>query len=414
MKIKQFTFIATAVAIVAALASCTKKDSTITTAPPIPVSNPIKSDTIGGFVKGTLLAGQTYTMNHSVFVKKGDTLLAQAGANIIVKNNSQFQIQGVLRVLGTQQAPVRFNSDKGTPGSWAGFACDSAQSVTLKWADVKNTGGQSAKGGTTTAIKVTKNIPVDIEDSWFANGQDDGLALYNGQLTILRNTIYSSGSTDGEGINIKGGATGIVAYNVVYSQAGTGIKLETAATVTTTETNIEVYNNTLVSNGWRRGSAEPGRGISVGASAYGHLYNNIIVNCYHGLEIFTDADIKKTTYGNNLFYASTNGIIDTTLNSNTFLDIKANFYPTTGVGVSQASDIISKAVGDKDPKFVNYDGIPLKVNGAANNNDFHLQTGSAAIGVGVTVIPNATSSTAAAPPSKDLGAYPTDGSGNKH
>ncbi len=43
----------------------------------------------------------------------------------------------------------------------------------------------------------------------------------------MRNTILSSGSTDGEAINIKTGVTGTVAYNVVYSQAGTGVKLET-------------------------------------------------------------------------------------------------------------------------------------------------------------------------------------------
>jgi hypothetical protein len=411
MKMKKITVLASAIAMIGALASCSKKDTTITVVPPIPISNPIRTDTIGGFVKGTLLAGQTYTVNHNVFVKKGDTLLAQPGANIIVKNNAQFQIQGVLQILGTKDSPVKFNSSTGLPGSWTGFACDSAQSVTIKWADVKNTGGPSKKGGATVALKVTKNIPVDVEDSWWSNGQDDGLALYNGQLTILRNTIISSGSTDGEAINIKGGATGIVAYNVVYNQAGTGIKLETATIVTTTETNIEVYNNTLVSNGWRRGSAEPGRGVSVGASAYGHIYNNIIVNCYHGFEIFSDADVIKTTYGYNLFYASTNGIIDTTQQSNTFLDIKKNFYPTSGVGVPQGTDFISTAIGNKDPKFVSYDGIPLKANGATYSNDFHLQAGSAAIGVGVTSIPN---STVAAPPNKDLGAYPTDGTGNKH
>ena len=66
---------------------------------------------------------------------------------------------------------------------------------------------------------------MDIEDSWFTNGQDDLIRLEGGcKITILRNTILCSGSTDGEAINIKTGVTGTVAYNVIYSQAGTGVK----------------------------------------------------------------------------------------------------------------------------------------------------------------------------------------------
>jgi len=100
---------------------------------------------------------------------------------------------------------------------------------------------------------------------------------------------YSVGSTDGEAINLKSGVTGDVGYNVIYSQAGTGIKLETNADVPFPQTTVNVFNNTLVSNGWRRGAAEPGRGVSAGVNAIGHIFNNIMVDNYQGLEIFTDA-----------------------------------------------------------------------------------------------------------------------------
>jgi hypothetical protein len=148
------------------------------------------------------------------------------------------------------------------------------------------------------------NVPinVDIEDSWFSNGQDDLIRIQAGAtISILRNTILSSGSTDGEAINIKSGVTGTVAYNVVFSQAGTGIKLETNDLQPVPQTSVDVYNNTLVSNGWRRGSAEPGRGVSVGLNAKANIYNNIMVNDYEGLVIFADADTINTVYGNNLF-----------------------------------------------------------------------------------------------------------------
>src|ERR1700752_3165250 len=131
MKTTRISFWIAAIALVAVFSSCSKKEKTNIIKPVPPPSHPINSDTIGSFEKGTLLAGKTYTMNHDVYVKIGDTLLAQPGANIIVKNNSQFKIQGVLQSLGTQANPVTFNSDSNNPGTWGGFACDSAQAVTI-------------------------------------------------------------------------------------------------------------------------------------------------------------------------------------------------------------------------------------------------------------------------------------------
>jgi hypothetical protein len=409
MKTKQISFWIAAIALVATMASCSKKETTGITKPVIPPSHPINSDTIGSFEKGTLLAGKTYTMNHDVYVNIGDTLLAQSGTNIIVKNNSQFKIQGVFQSMGTQANPVTFDSDTHTPGTWGGFACDSAQAVTIQWTKILNTGGPDATGGTRRTLVVSKPIKVDIEDSWVENGQDDGLGLFGGaQITILRNTIQSGGSTDGEAINIKTGSTGIVAYNVIFSQAGTGVKLETAAVVTTAPTNVNVYNNTMVSCGWRRGAAEPGRGVSAGVSAQGNIYNNIIVNCYHGLEIFVDDGAGNVKYGNNLFYSTADTFVDNTpLNATPpgaaiTVNLRAGYYPAGALGVPQASDIISTSVATGNPMFKSFDGSFLNPNGAANNNDFHLQAGSPAIGKGNPTY------------NADMGAYTSDGKGNKH
>src|SRR5260221_8879596 len=101
MKTKISFWIA-AIALVASMASCSKKDTTGVIKPVIPPSHPITAGNISGFVKGTLLTGSTYTVTADIYVKKGDTLLAQPGANIVVTNNSQFQIQGVFQSLGTQ------------------------------------------------------------------------------------------------------------------------------------------------------------------------------------------------------------------------------------------------------------------------------------------------------------------------
>lgn len=406
MKTNQISFWIAALAFVAIFSSCSKKESTGVVKPVTPPSHPINSDTIGSFEKGTLLAGKTYTMNHDVYVKIGDTLLAQPGTNIVVKNNSQFKIQGVFLSMGTQASPIIFDSNTHTPGTWGGFACDSAQAVTIQWTKILNTGGPDNTGSARRTLVVSKPIKVDIEDSWVENGQDDGLGLFGGaQITVLRNTIQSGGSTDGEAINIKTGANGTVAYNVIFSQAGTGIKLETAKVVTTAETSVDVYNNTIVACGWRRGAAEPGRGVSAGVSAKGRIYNNIIVNCYHGIEIFTDADVANVTYGYNLFYSTVDSFVDNTPLPKApaiTVNLRDGYYPAGAAGKPQSTDIISTSVATGNPMFTSFDGSVLLANGAPNNNDFHLKSGSPAIGKGNSAY------------NADMGAYTSDGKGNKH
>lgn len=386
-----------------------KKELTTFNIVKIPASSPISPGNISGFVKGTLLTGETYTVTGDITIKKGDTLAAQPGANIIVKNNSQVNVMGVLNFLGTESDPIHFNSDLNKPGTWGGFQADSAQAITIKWTHVDNTGGPDASGSARRTIVMRGNGTCDIEDSWFTNGQDDLMGIFGPSIKILRNTISSSGSTDGEGINIKSGSVGVVAYNVIFSQAGSGVKLETSSSVPFPQTEVDVYNNTIVSVGWRRGSAEPGRGTSVGVNAIGHIYNNIYVNDYHGIEIFTDADVTHTTYGNNLFYASVDtytDLVDPTLQIN----LRANFYPAGAAGKPQPTDLISTKIGNYDPLFVKFDGTVAAPNGYPNTNDFALQLGSPAYGAGNTGFDPKHPGYG----NQDMGAYPRDGQGNKH
>jgi hypothetical protein len=403
MKTRNYYLIGASIIMMALSCSKSNNETTNVIQPTVPPSNPIAPGNISGFVKGTLTTGNTYTITSDLTIKAGDTLAAQQGVTVIVTGDAQINVQGVLLLVGTADQPVSFNSDTKQPGSWGGFQCDSAQSVTIKWTHIDNTGGPDPSGSPRKTVFVAAPISVDIEDSWFTNGQDDLIRLQNGaKVTILRNTILCSGSTDGEAINLKTGVTGDVAYNVVYSQAGTGVKLETSATIPIPQTIVNVYNNTLVSNGWRRGQAEPGRGVSLGVNAKGNVYNNIMVNNYQGLEIFVDADTLNTKYGNNLFYASQDTYADTTGGGNLSISIRKNFYPNDGVGKPQSSDLISTAVGNMDPMFKAYDGKVATANGAATSNDYHLLTGSPALGKGNTTYNN------------DIGAYTSDGKGNKH
>ncbi|GHT92979.1 hypothetical protein FACS1894140_5740 [Spirochaetia bacterium] len=158
----------------------------------------------------------------------------------------------------------------------------------------------------------------------------------------------------------------------------------------------------MVACGWRRGAAEPGRGVSVGLNAVGNIYNNLIVNCYHGLEIFPDADTTNTKYDNNYFYSSVDKFTDVTVTPSIQIDIRANFYPATGVGKPAPHDLISNAITNLNPMFKSFDGTVSTPNGVTTANDFHLLTGSPALGKGNATYNN------------DIGAYTSDGQGNKH
>ena len=380
-----------------ALASCSKSTSDVAPTP-APVakapSSPITGSTLTGVVKGTLLSSVgTYTINGDLLVKPTDTLFVQPGVTINVNNNATVYVQGVIDLEGTQAKPITFTSPLNTAGSWGGFQCDSAQAVTIKWTHIDYTGGADPAGRprTTLAVKpkrtLAKRVPVVVEDSWIKEGLDDAIFLSGmAQVSVQRNTIEHEGSTDGESINIYDGVTGVVAYNVVWADAGSGIKVDTDASILTPQTNVTVNNNTLVANGYRRGYAEPGRGILIDKFGAGQFYNNLLVNNYYGLDISPAADTKNISYGNNYFYTAT----DST---------RRYFYPAGSFGTAQNTDIISTSGTDKNPLFVKLDP---DVNAATNTNDFHLQAGSPARGKGNPTY------------NQDIGAYTSDGKGNQH
>jgi hypothetical protein len=414
MKTQKLTLFITAMVVAVTLFSCSKSENTKQTTPVIPPSHPITAGNISGFLKGTLLSNTTYTVTADIIVKKGDTLAAQPGAKIIVKNSAQITVEGVLQILGSQNSPVTFDSDKGTPGTWGGFQCDTAQAVTIKWAHVNNTGALDPAGDTRKTVSVAAPINVDVEDSWFTGGEDDIIAMKTGaKITIIRNTFYSNGSTDGECINLKTGVTGVVAYNVIFGQAGTAVKLETSDTAPNPQTSVDIYNNTAVSNGWRRGAGEPGRGVSIDLNAKANIYNNVYVNNYQGFELYAAADVANVHYGNNLFYASVDTYLDAVPPA---VNLRDNFFPTDGVGVAQTSDLVSTSITTFNPMFKTFNAALIgTATGAADPNDYHLQSGSPAIAKGNTTFslynPGLAGGTT---PDTDLGAYPTDGKGNKH
>jgi hypothetical protein len=119
------------------------------------------------------------------------------------------------------------------------------------------------------------------------------------------------------------------------------------------------------------------------------------------LKIFC-SNLRSTQSTGTIFYASSDTYTDTVGGLNIVVNIRSNFYPGDGVGKPQPSDLISTKVGDKDPMFKSYDGKIATPNGATTSNDFHHNAGSPALGKGNSTY------------NSDLGAYTSDGKGNKH
>jgi hypothetical protein len=365
------------------------------------VSHPITSDTLTGNIRGTLLAGKTYYVKDSITVLAGDTLASQEGVTLYMLNNPTVFVQGNLIIEGTQSKQVyltvlpSLQHGSSSKGAWGGLQCDSPNTVSIKWAHIDYTGGADAQGKSRQAIRFNANAAntskLILEDSWVDYGADDGMKVYGGTGDIMRNTINSIGTTDGEAINIKLGFTGDIAYNVVWQPAGSCVKVETSSDVFTHITKVNVYNNTLVAAGFRR-LEEFGYGVLVEAGAQANVFNNIFINNRYGFQIGQDADTLNVHYGNNLFF----GTIDS-------LNRMSEFYPTDGVGRAQATDKISV-----DPQFKSFDGSPAGIIAEADNNDYHLNATSPALGVGSTNIMSLGKG------DKDLGAYTTTGGTNHH
>src|SRR5258708_12864302 len=90
--------------------ACSKSSSSTNTNNVVATSIGSNTTLNGGAWKGTLLAGNTYTINGDITVLKTDTLTVQTGATINVPPNPTFFIQPLINSLATQPAPLTLTS----------------------------------------------------------------------------------------------------------------------------------------------------------------------------------------------------------------------------------------------------------------------------------------------------------------
>jgi hypothetical protein len=485
MKTKSVLQLALIVILGAYFSSC-KKDSTVVSTPELVIGQQVSDATpLSGSLKGTMLSGKTYTMGGNVTINKGDTLLMQSGVTLKVGKGLTILVKGAFVSLGTKDKPNWIttaealaktdnvgadpSTDKAYTGYWTGIQCDtSCRLLDLKWTHIEYTGGsfgadffptgEAAGNGAKGILFQNPNGNFILEDSWCYGTIDDMIRVSQGHFSIMRNTFEKCGFTGGDAVNVKGSSVGDMAYNLFVGTATNATKASNKSTKGV-QTNVNMYNNTYISGGYRQ-KDPTGRGGSINyeEGAKGSIFNNLMVNCRVGVRIHNKphADITNMKYGYNYNYGDS-------------LRVCNNFYPvdpTTSVTVPQPTDIptpteaifpaakysqaflyVQNASGDcpnivapydgssfvkqNNPKFVNF---PLPETGIAHLSDvsavgsfdFHLQSSSPAIGKGTNnssiISPiNATSSVTDANlkatvtlPGADMGCFQSNGTGNQH
>ncbi len=419
-----------------------------------------------GTIKGTMLAGKTYTVNCDVYVNVGDTLIIQPGVRVNFNQGTGIIVRGAFFSLGTKDAPIwlsvaaqiktdapvknfQSKNDSAFLGKCKGImAAPTCSKMIIKWTHIEYCGavlGSNAASvlglaATDASYGVYFSNPSGtfvFEDSWIYGTVDDGIRISGGKFAILRNTFERIGKNVGDVVNIKSGSIGDMAYNLFIGNATNGLKTSNKGGLSP-QTNTRMYNNTIINCGFRQTKTGKGGSINFEEGSKGMAYNNLIVNCKYGLRIVSNPVADTTNlygnYGYNFYWADSISIANENYPTSyitkpfaTDFPDPFTYLPANFNYLSNAYYDGSEAVKKNNPLFIYY---PLPVNGGFRMQDmnavgsfkFTLQSNSPCIGKGFTgFVPLGTVAvdeingvTEFTQPGKDIGCYQINGTGNRH
>lgn len=438
-------------------------------APASPISD---AGVLSGPIKGTMLAGKTYTVGADIMVNAGDTLAIEPGVTVNFTGDTKatpfvpvgLGVKGTLLSLGTKERPILFTypgvtktdqlgadptTDPALKGKWTGIiGATTCPAIVIKWTRIEF-GGAAISSGMKSFTGATSPYPLYfanpngifvLEDSWVYGSVDDPWRINGGKIHVMRNTFEKCGYTGGEAMNAKAGTIGDFAYNLIVGMATNGPKLSNVNVLTgVPASNVIIYNNTIINCGYRRAAAGRGGSINFEEGADGMAYNNLIVNCKFGLRVVQNpiADTAHLRYGYNWYYADSVSVasqfipslaVSTAISQPQETDFpKPSTYLPTGWKVGDVYTAPASIVGANNPQFVNAPvplpaGLKLADIAVVNNYNFNLKSTSPCIGKGYTgFAPHAdvplnprTGATEITPPGKDIGCYQLNGTGNQH
>ena len=378
----------------ALLIGCSKSSDDTTSVTPTPT--PTVNNSVSGTVSGTWTKGNTYNVTGHLEIPVSQSLIIQEGVNVVFSDSAvkpELIVKGNLYVVGTSASPVKFTVPDAwkTAGNqygnlWGGIiAAPTCNELLIDNAILEYGGAvttesspsvkaglyKAAAGNHVPAINYSNvNGKLVIVNSRLNNQNEDGFYVEGGKVIIANNKIYTQGVSGGDAINIKSGVQADVAYNLVYSPNTNALKLSNTGD-RSPQAYVIGYNNTIVNAGWRRPTIKGGS-IWVEVAVRAELYNNLLANDRFGIKRDPkNPEDARTKVSNNLYYGATQ-------------DGVTGFQSSTEI-LTGTNDVISKTVGDNDPKFVNYPLTTDSKNATFNTAwDFRLQSGSPAIGKGTT------------------------------
>ena len=458
------------VAFTVSLVACNKTEETkdLWAAVIVPASPISESTPLTGAVKGTMLAGKTYTVVGDIFVNTGDTLIIQPGVTVNFTGTAGVPVgvgvKGVLLSLGTKENPIMMtysgvsktdqlgsnpDLDPALKGKWTGIiGATTCPLIVIKWTHIEFGGAamssamKSFTGGSSPYSVYFANPDGSfiLEDSWIYGSTDDPFRINGGKIHVMRNTFEKCGYTGGEAMNAKAGTIGDFAYNLCIGMATNGPKISNInVAVGKPGSNVRIFNNTIINCGYRRSAAGRGGSINFEEGAGGMAYNNLIVNCKFGLRVVGTpiADTANLKYGYNFYYADSISVasqfipslsVSTAISKPMETDIpKPSTYLPSGWTIGAVYTAPASVVGANNPQFINAPvplpaGLMLRDIAVVGNYNFALKPNSPCIGAGFTGFsPRADviqdirlGATEITPPGKDMGCYQSNGRGNQH
>ncbi|MEG1580151.1 MAG: right-handed parallel beta-helix repeat-containing protein [Bacteroidaceae bacterium] len=360
---------------------------------------------------GSIVWGEdtTVVLTDHYVVPKGRSLYIEKGATVLMANavvKPEIVVLGNLYSMGTEAKPITFTVPDslkkerfGRP--WGGVICGyDSEELFLNYTTIEYCGAQTTAESPSYRNGLFKTntgegVPavhfcntqgrMVIENCTFHNNAEDHLYITGGQSIVTKNRFIANGYDGGEAVNYKSDCEADIAYNLIYDANTNGFKLSNAGFMYD-QSDLNVYNNTLVNSGWRRPKVKGGS-IWLETNILVNLCNNLIYDCRWGLKHSTsETEDQASVLTPNFYYASTQKGVD-------------QMQAKEAEGILQGDkDIRSTAPGNQNPLFKKYiQQENVNINVASNegdvpqawNNtwDFHLSASSPALHGGTMDVP---------------------------
>lgn len=350
----------------------------------------------------------TVLLKDHFLVDKGIALYIEEGATIIASNTEvkpEIVVLGSLYSMGTAEKPVTFTVEEASRNdrfsrNWGGIICGyDSKEVFMDHTIVEYGGAQTTENSLSFQHKLFKTetgegVPAFhfcnpdgafvIRNSVFRNNAEDHIYITGGKSIVSNSRFIGCGFDGGEAINYKSECLADIAGNLIYDANTNAFKLSNAGQINL-QSELFLYNNTMLNTGWRRPKVKGGS-IWLEKSIDAKVFNNLIYDCRWGMKESTeDPADKSSVITPNYYYSSTEtGRIQ-------MLADEAN-----GI-LNGANDIFSTTPGDKNPLFASFTQQEnVNVNVSSNEGDvpatyrnewdFHLQATSPALSGATTSV----------------------------